>query len=133
MWFRAGHCGPESEIGGGGRLRSRNGLVVRDPRSRVSTYPLGVDGIYDGDGFGMLVLQVMFLCVNLFMLLKVLRSFEGFLADFADVRLEWGMDTEMASYVITLSTSSAAVLPPASKAEIIGALTTDVVVAEVVI
>lgn len=60
----------------------------------------------------MLVLQMMFLCVNLFMLLQVLGSFEGFLADlrraidkrevwlckwdgethFANVRLEWSVD-----------------------------------------
>lgn len=112
MRFRAGDCGPESEIGRGGRLQRRSGLIVRDPRSRVSANPLGVCGIHDGDSFRMLVLQMMFLCVNLFMLLQVLGSFEGFLADlrraidkrevwlckwdgethFANVRLEWSVD-----------------------------------------
>lgn len=46
----------------------------------------------DGDSLGVLVLGVMLLGMDLLVLLEVLRPFEWLLADYADVRFEWGMD-----------------------------------------
>lgn len=57
---------------------------------------------------------MMFFCVYLLMLLEVLRSLEGFLANFTDVRLERGVDTEMTGDVVALCTSGTTVLPFAS-------------------
>jgi hypothetical protein len=48
--------------------------------------------IGDSDGLGMLVCNVVFLCVNLFVLLEVLRTLERLFAYLADVRLEWRVD-----------------------------------------
>lgn len=39
--------------------------------------------VVDGNGFGVLVLSVVFLGVDLFVLLQVLRTLEGLVADFA--------------------------------------------------
>lgn len=61
-------------------LRSHGWFIVRAPRSRVPAYSLRIGRVYDGNGFGVLVLEMMFFGMNLFMLLEVLRSFEGLFA-----------------------------------------------------
>jgi hypothetical protein len=76
-------------IGGGWRVeaavgRKTVGVLVDTKR---------VVRIEDGDGFGMLVLRVMFLGVYFFVLLEILWSLELFLADLACMWLEWRMDT----------------------------------------
>jgi hypothetical protein len=80
-----------------------------------------------------LVLLVVLLCVNLFMLFEILRSLERFLANLADVGLERGVYSEMASDVVSLSTAGATVLPFAGETEIVGALASNMVVAKVVV
>lgn len=71
--------------------------------------------------------------MDLFVLLQVLRALEGFLADLADVWLEGCVDSEMTGDMVTLCTGCTAVLPLAGETEIVGALSADVVVAEMVV
>ena len=47
-----------------------------------------VRGVGDSNRLGVLMLRVVLLCVNLLMLLEVLRPLEGLAADLAYVRLE---------------------------------------------
>lgn len=79
------------------------------------------------------MLSMMFLGVDLLVLLEVLRSFEGLFAYLAHMRFQRGVDSEMAGDVIALGTGRAAVLPPASETEVVGALPADVLVAEMVV
>jgi hypothetical protein len=61
---------------------------------RLAPDTLDVLGIGDGDGLGVLMLGMMLLGVDLFVLLEILGTLEGLVADFADVRLEWCMDCD---------------------------------------
>lgn len=58
-------------------------------RLLVAAHALRVRGVGDRYGFGVLVLGVVLLCVDLLMLLEVLRSLERLLANIADMWLEW--------------------------------------------
>lgn len=75
-------------------------------------------------------MDVMFLGMNFFMLFKVLRTLERLVAYFARVRFERSVYSEMRGDVVSLCTRSTAVFPGACEAEIVGRLSTDVVVAE---
>lgn len=71
--------------------------------------------------------------VRLDMLLKILRALERLAAKIALVRLERHMDADVRRDVVALDGRGAAVLPLASEVEVIGALATDVDVADVVL
>jgi len=71
--------------------------------------------------------------MSLDMLLQVLRSFEGFAAKVAFVRLEWNMHANVRSDVITLDGGGTAVPPLAGEVQIVGALSTDMTLANMVL
>jgi hypothetical protein len=73
---------------------------------------------------------MVFFRVDLFMLLEILRPFEGLVAYLAYVGLEGGMHTKVTGYVITLGTGGPAILPLASETEIVGAFAANVIVAQ---
>lgn len=75
----------------------------------------------------------MFFSVNFFVFLEVLRAFEGLFADLANMRFQRGVNSEMASDVIALCTRRVAVFPLASETKVVGALSADVLVAEMVV
>ena len=75
--------------------RTEAGLeLVVDGRKlgRISSNASGICGISHGDGLGMLVLGMMLFGVDLFVFLEILGTFEGLLANFADVGLERSVD-----------------------------------------
>ena len=49
------------------------------------------------------------------------------------MRFEWGVDSEVGSDMVALGAGGAAVFPGAGETEVVGALATDVVVAEMVV
>jgi hypothetical protein len=100
---------------------------------RVALYFLEIVGVMYGDGFGVLVLGMMFLCVNFFVFLEILGTIESLGTYFAGMGLERGVNSEMGSDVVTLCAGGAAVLPSAGETEVVGALSADVVVAEMVV
>lgn len=96
----------------------------------------------------MFMLCMVFFCVDLFMFLEILRPFECFVTyletpsnrvrprkgkrdtHLTYVGLERSVHAKMAGYVITLGAGSAAILPFASEAKIVGALPANVIVAQ---
>jgi len=76
---------------------------------------------------------MMLLSVDLFMFLEILRPLERLFADFADVRLERSVDSQMASDMIAFSAGRATILPLASQTQVAGTLPTNVVVAQMVV
>ena len=58
----------------------------------LSFDPRRICRVGDGDRLGVFVLGVVFLGVDLFMFLQILRTFERLLADLANMRLERRMD-----------------------------------------
>jgi hypothetical protein len=99
------------------------------------------------------VLNMMLLSMDLFVFLQILRTFEGLATDLAIMRLEWRMNcqanrnqprlvrgdvredvtSEVAGDVISLRASRTTILPSTSETEVIGALSANVVIAEVVV
>ena len=67
-----------------GRKAIRRPWLGFDPRC--------ISWVGDGNRLGVFVLSVMFLSVDLFVFLKILRTFERLLADLANMRLERRMD-----------------------------------------
>ena len=61
-------------------------------RSCLGFYPRCICWVGDGNRLGVLVLSVMFLGVDLFVFLKILRTFKRLVADLANMRLERRMD-----------------------------------------
>jgi hypothetical protein len=51
-----------------------------------------ISRVCDSDSFGVLMLSVVLFSVNLFVLLEILRAFEGLPADITHVRFEGCMD-----------------------------------------
>ncbi len=80
-----------------------------------------------------LTLLLMLLGVDALVLLEVLWTLEGLSTDVAVVRLEWCVNTNVRCDVIALGTGDVTAFPLASKAEVVGGLTTDVVVAEMLV
>jgi hypothetical protein len=91
---------------------------------------------------------MVFLGVDLFVLLEVLRALEGFFAylgpsqswlsnrdstNLADMGLEGGVHPEMAGDMVPLCAGGATVLPLAGETEVVGALAAYVLVAEMVV
>jgi hypothetical protein len=77
----------------------------------------------------MLVLDMMFFCMNLFMFLEILWSLERFVADLAEMGFKRSVDSKVTCDVISLGTAGVTIFPFAGQAKIVGALATDVVVA----
>lgn len=73
------------------------------------------------------------LCMNFLVLFEILWALERFLAYLADMRLQRSMDSKMTCNVITFGTGSSTILPFASETKIICALSTDVVIAEMIV
>lgn len=71
--------------------------------------------------------------MNFLVLLEILGSFEGLFTNFANVRFEWCVDSEVASDVITLGACGDAVSPLASETEIVGALPAYVIMAQMIV
>ena len=67
------------------------------------------------------------------MLLQILGSFEGFLAEFTFMRLKRNVDADVRGDVVSLDGSSSASAPGARQTEIIGTLTPDMDIAKVVL
>jgi hypothetical protein len=64
-------------------------------------------------------LEVWVLGVSFDMLLQILRTFEGFLAEVALVWLQRYVNTDVRSDVITLDSSSAAIAPTTCQVQIV--------------
>jgi hypothetical protein len=58
---------------------------------------IGRGGLVNGDRLGVLVRDVVRLCVDFFVFFQILRPLEGFIANLTGVRLEWRMDCEIRS------------------------------------
>jgi len=67
------------------------------------------------------------------MLLQVLRSFKGLAAKVTFVRLEWNMHANVRSDVIALDGGGTAVAPLAGEVQIVGALSPDMALANMVL
>lgn len=57
----------------------------------ISSDPLHISGVGYGDSFGVLVLNMMFFSVDLFVFLQVLGPLEGLFADLAHVGFQGSM------------------------------------------
>jgi hypothetical protein len=71
--------------------------------------------------------------VSLHVLLEILRTLESLAAEVALVRLQRDVNANVRSDVITLDRSGAAVAPLAGQVQVVGALATDVALADVVL
>ena len=67
------------------------------------------------------------------MLLEILRPLEGLTTKLASMRLEWYVNTDVRGDVITLYDSDTTVRPCASQVKIVGALATNVGLADMVL
>ena len=68
--------------------------------------------------------------MGLDMFLEVLGTLEGLATKFALVRLEWDVDSDMGSDVITFDSRGAATSPLAGQIEVVGRFTADVTLAD---
>lgn len=76
-----------------GRIRGVERLGRRSVRrSGLCFDPRCVRWVSDGNRLGVFMLSVMLFSVDLFVFLQILRTFEGLLADFANMGLERCMD-----------------------------------------
>jgi len=71
--------------------------------------------------------------MSLDMLLQVLRSFKGFAAKVTFVRFEWNVHANVRSDVIAFDGGGTAVPPLAGEVQIVGALSTDMSLANMVL
>jgi hypothetical protein len=62
----------------------------------------GVNRVGNGDGLGVLMLNMMLFCVNLFVLLEVLGSLEVLITDIAYMGFERCMNSKMAGDMVAL-------------------------------
>lgn len=67
------------------------------------------------------------------MLLQILRALESLAAEVALVRLQGDVDTNVRRDVVTLYSRSTAVTPLAGQVQVVGALATDMALADVVL
>jgi hypothetical protein len=65
--------------------------------------------------------------------LQVLRTFEGFPTEFAFVRLEGNVDSDVRGNVVTFDSRSATGSPLAGEVQVVRALTTDMALADMVL
>lgn len=71
--------------------------------------------------------------VSLYMFLEILRAFERFPTEVALMRLQWNVDTNMRGDMVTFHSGGAAVAPLASQVQVVGALATDMALANVIL
>jgi hypothetical protein len=71
--------------------------------------------------------------VSLHVLLQILRTLECLATEVALMRLQWNMDTNVRSNVISLDCGGAAVAPLAGQVQVVGALTTNVTLTNVIL
>jgi hypothetical protein len=102
-------------------------------RPCLGFYPCRICRVGDCDRFRVFVLGMVLLGVDLFVFLQILRTFKRLLAYLANMRFERRMDSEMTGDMISLRASCTTVLPLTSETEVVGALSADVCVAEVVV
>jgi hypothetical protein len=124
-------------------------------RPCLGFYPRRICRVGDCDRFRVFVLGMVLLGVDLFVFLQILRTFKRLLAYLANMRFERRVDcwvggrlakgcqtwilgggsitSEMTGDMISLRTSCTTVLPLTSETEVVGALSADVCVAEVVV
>lgn len=69
--------------------------------------------------------------MSLDVLLEILRTLECLSTEVALVRLEWYVNSDVRSDVITLDGGSSALVPAASQVEVVGALASNVLLANV--
>jgi hypothetical protein len=68
--------------------------------------------------------------MRLDMFLEVLWAFEGLATEFAFVRLEWDVDSNVRGDVVTLDSRGAAATPLTGQVEVVGGFTADVALAD---
>ena len=71
--------------------------------------------------------------MGLDMLLEILRPLEGLTTKLASMRLEWYVNTDVRGDMITLYDGDTTVTPCASQVKIVGALATNVSLADMVL
>ena len=71
--------------------------------------------------------------MGLDMLLEILRPLEGLTTKLASVRLEWYVNTDVRGDMIALYDSDTTVTPCASQVKVVGALATNVNLADMVL
>ena len=71
--------------------------------------------------------------MGLDMLLEILRALEGLATEVTLVRLQRHMNTDMRGDVVTLDSGSPARIPHARQVKVVGALATDMLVADMVL
>lgn len=71
--------------------------------------------------------------VSLHVLLQILGSLESLAAEVALMRLQWDMDADVRSDVISLDSGGTAVAPLAGQVQVVGALTTNMALANVIL
>jgi hypothetical protein len=71
--------------------------------------------------------------VGLDVLLEILRTLEGFAAEITLVRLQWDVNTYMRSDMIALHCRRTAVAPLACQVEVVGTLTANMTLANMVL
>ena len=67
------------------------------------------------------------------MLLQVLRTLECLSAEVAFVGLQWDMDSDVGGDVVTLDGGGATGVPSAGQIQVVGALSSDVLLADMVL
>ncbi len=67
------------------------------------------------------------------MLLEILRTLEGLATKVTPVRLEWDVDTDVGGDMIALDSGRLASTPVADQLKVVGALTTDMALADVIL
>ena len=65
------------------------------------------------------------------MLLQILRTLESLSTEVTFVRLEWDVDSDVRSDMVTLHGSGAALIPTTGEVEVVCAFATDVLLANV--
>jgi hypothetical protein len=71
--------------------------------------------------------------VCLYVLLQVLRTLEGLSAEITFVRLERDVDSDVRGDVVALDCGGTALIPATGKVQVIGALPSDMLFADVVL
>lgn len=69
--------------------------------------------------------------VSLDMLLQILRTLEGLAAEVALVWLQWDVDTDVGSDMITLDSGGSALVPSTGQVEVVCALAANMLLADV--
>ena len=71
--------------------------------------------------------------MRLYVFLQILRAFERLATELASMRLQWHMDTNVRGDVVAFDDRDVAISPSAFEIEIVGALATDVSLADMIL